>query len=309
MSEIILSNGQTALVSPEDYDRLNRYAWAMGGNGYAVARVDGVTTYMHHLVLPDVPSGMVRDHINRNRLDNRRENLRVVSMGHNTVNTSRKTTATSGYRGVIVANRTGNFLARIGDNNLGEYRSAVDAAYAYDYARRVLYAVDDGYNFPDSPTPPEIAEKVQAILQGLATGRMGKKYRGTWQREYGYYVAECGEHRVGTYYTEEDAARARDRYILDNGLLAQGKHYALNFPVEQYEQDPELGRRGAVPEIKGVSQYLGVARKRDNWRGYIFVNGRQKSTGVYATEREAAEARERYIIENGLTGTCALNFP
>lgn len=56
-------------------------------NGYARISLKGKKIYLHHYICPPMP-GMVTDHINRNRLDNRRDNLRVVTVSENLRNSA-----------------------------------------------------------------------------------------------------------------------------------------------------------------------------------------------------------------------------
>jgi len=78
--EIGLADGRLALVSEEDYAALSTVHWH-ASNGYAIS--GAVFISMHREVMRlhgiAVPRGMEIDHINRNRLDNRFENLRVCS--------------------------------------------------------------------------------------------------------------------------------------------------------------------------------------------------------------------------------------
>lgn len=71
-----------ALVDDTDYERLSRYTWSLTEKGYAVRRERRGgrcrSIRMHREVLGQ-PVGGVVDHRNHNRLDNRRENLRVVA--------------------------------------------------------------------------------------------------------------------------------------------------------------------------------------------------------------------------------------
>lgn len=53
--------------------------WCRSSHGYAVTGAGKNRQYMHHAVLGKPPTGLVTDHINRDRLDNRRANLRFVT--------------------------------------------------------------------------------------------------------------------------------------------------------------------------------------------------------------------------------------
>jgi len=88
-----------ALVDDEDYDRLNKFRWSINTGGYAIRRLENKYSLMHKEVI-DVPFGYDTDHINRNKLDNRRENLRFATRSQNNANQRINSYNTSGYKGV-----------------------------------------------------------------------------------------------------------------------------------------------------------------------------------------------------------------
>lgn len=75
-----------AKVSPKDYERLSRSKWYVDDNGYAVRESKQGRVFMHRDVHGETAEGMVVDHVNRDRLDNRRENLRVMTYVENANN-------------------------------------------------------------------------------------------------------------------------------------------------------------------------------------------------------------------------------
>lgn len=88
--------GSEIKVSDEDYEELSKYRWSLSvssgckkyprmGLPYAVTTINGKTARMHRLVM-DAPKGVMVDHINRNSLDNRRENLRLCDNSLNMIN-------------------------------------------------------------------------------------------------------------------------------------------------------------------------------------------------------------------------------
>lgn len=92
MKQIPLTRGMVALVDDEDYDRLAQFSWyaARKRNTYYAVRNTKAARgkiRMHRVVMqaPDDPLIDV-DHINRNGLDNRKENLRVCTRRENTWN-------------------------------------------------------------------------------------------------------------------------------------------------------------------------------------------------------------------------------
>lgn len=64
------------IVDKDMVDTLKGYSFRENNNGYIKT---GRCTYMQRLILKDIPRDMEIDHINRNKLDNRKSNLRIVS--------------------------------------------------------------------------------------------------------------------------------------------------------------------------------------------------------------------------------------
>lgn len=114
-------------------------------DGYVVtSRMEGV----HRLILA-APRGRIVDHINRDRLDNRRENLRFCTIGQNLRN-SRKRTGANPYKGVTKA-QYGKWRAQIFLNYhyhfIGNFTTPEEAARAYDEVARAIHQEFAGLNF------------------------------------------------------------------------------------------------------------------------------------------------------------------
>lgn len=95
MKEIPLTQGKVALVDDEDYAELSKFSWYLHRDGniqYAVrCSHRNPTTHKRnfirmHAIILGTPKGMDTDHINGDGLDNRRENLRVVTKRQNQQN-------------------------------------------------------------------------------------------------------------------------------------------------------------------------------------------------------------------------------
>jgi len=138
-----LEGGGYVVVSPEDERRLRGYTWKKSSHGYAYRLVEnsGRTEkrYMHREIMNE-PLLHV-DHVNGDKLDNRRCNLRVVTPQQNQFNSRKKAPALSRYKGVTRQN--GRWVARITMNRttkyLGSYCSEEEAAKAYDEVARHLF--------------------------------------------------------------------------------------------------------------------------------------------------------------------------
>jgi hypothetical protein len=90
------------LVSPEDAHWGETHAWYISAHGYVVSlRFEGGKARFLHRLIMEEPPGCPIDHMNGNKLDNRRENLRVVVHAENISNrTKLNRNNRSGYRGV-----------------------------------------------------------------------------------------------------------------------------------------------------------------------------------------------------------------
>ena len=145
MKEIELTQGKVAIVDDEDYEWLSRWKWYYG-NGYAVrhsTRFLGRKHIFMHREILGTPDGMETDHINRDCLDNRRENLRACNGSQNRMNTSIPITNKSGYKGVVWNASRKKWQAQIGINYrrkyLGLYNTASAASDAYNKAALELF--------------------------------------------------------------------------------------------------------------------------------------------------------------------------
>jgi hypothetical protein len=96
------------------------------------------TKVLMHRVITNAQTGMSVDHINGNKLDNRRANLRLCNSSENSRNRSLASINTSGYKGVTWHKQTQKWQAQIEVNgrniHLGLHQSVILAAIAYNNA-------------------------------------------------------------------------------------------------------------------------------------------------------------------------------
>ncbi len=123
----------TVKLSDEDYDVVTRHSWWRNVHGYVVARIDGKEVYLHRLIM-GYPDGLVVDHINGDRLDNRRSNLRVCKIKENVRNAQRPSNNTSGHTGVSYRKDRDRYRAYIMVDRkqiaLGNYETLEEAVKA-----------------------------------------------------------------------------------------------------------------------------------------------------------------------------------
>jgi len=93
-----------------------------------------------HQYIAKPRKGYQVDHINGNKLDNRRKNLRICLNGSNNRN---KKKYSGEYKGVHRDKRTGRWVAQITKNyrakHLGTFSSAEEAAIAYNKSAKILH--------------------------------------------------------------------------------------------------------------------------------------------------------------------------
>ncbi len=138
-----LTQGKYAIVDVEDYEKLNKDKWYLFESKvkdkfYAV-RTEGRRNIFMHRRIMNAPQGSIVDHKNRNGLDNRKDNLRIVNNMQNCWNSERGFyNGTSKYKGVRLDKRSGKWYARIKHSGkeiyLGSFDTEIEAAIAYDNA-------------------------------------------------------------------------------------------------------------------------------------------------------------------------------
>ena len=136
------TSGAIIKADSADYNILSKYSWCISKTGYAVARIDGRVMKMQRFLLGDEATGMVVDHINGDKLDNRRRNLRPCKQVENSRNTGKGKNNTTGYTGVSKS-ASGKYRARImvdrKEIRLGTFDRIEDAVKARQEAETLYF--------------------------------------------------------------------------------------------------------------------------------------------------------------------------
>jgi len=176
-----------ALIDEEDYEKVVEaieYKNGKPGKWYAhncqprfgdyTYAIDGDRRKSIHRVVMGNPEGMDIDHINGERLDNRKENLRVCTRSQNSQNKKLRSDSKSGFKGVkftpehkekYTSKKTGETYVRVSKNKkpyqayirppqsrsikLGCYATAEEAARVYDKKAIELFGEFAYLNFPE----------------------------------------------------------------------------------------------------------------------------------------------------------------
>ena len=94
----------TFTIDAADYDEIKDHYWFIDKhNGYVETRIKRKRLLLHRLIMK-AEEGSIIDHINHDKTDNRKVNLRVVTAMQNAINRKLRVNNTSGYPGVL--NRT-----------------------------------------------------------------------------------------------------------------------------------------------------------------------------------------------------------
>lgn len=150
--------GITFVIDQEDIEIVARFKWHTV-NGYAHTWMNigdkRTSVYMHRLLMGLIskkydPKKNEVDHKNRNRGDNRKDNLRLVSTSTNGQNRGKIHGTSSRFKGVSFFKSTGLWGSAISKDkkrkHLGSFKSEEDAARAYNNAAIELYGKDASLN-------------------------------------------------------------------------------------------------------------------------------------------------------------------
>ena len=149
-AEIIIKNKNCvgiarSIIDEEDIKIVSKHKWHLS-NGYAKTRK---SRKMHQILNP---SWKITDHINGDKLDNRRSNLRKATSAEN--NRNRRKASHKQYKGVYKSTtkhlESYHSKLGIGDKNiyLGSFSNKILAAKAYDNAAVEYFGKFARLNFP-----------------------------------------------------------------------------------------------------------------------------------------------------------------
>lgn len=215
MKELSLSSGQIALVDDIDFEEISKYSWSVSTKGYAYRKGKNPETgiwndniNMHRSILGLSRTDlMIIDHIDGNKLNNQRNNLRICSNSQNLCNRGKQKNNSSGFKGVSYKPHGGTWSAQIkvGGNSIyiGTYRTAEEAYHAY-----CLKAVEVHGEFVAKEIR-DVANSIKTIPTALKkinrSGFDGIKKRGKYERWDVSFQRNGKREYLGAYSSPEEA--------------------------------------------------------------------------------------------------------
>lgn len=139
MKKIKLNTGEFTLVDDDDFLIYGNMKWFVNSDGYpknhSGPRKTRKSKSLHRLIMK-AQKGETVDHINRNKLDNRKCNLRIVPQQKQCFNRSLSKHNKTGYKGVGFNKRLNKYIAQICKDyktyHLGVFETKEEAAKVYD---------------------------------------------------------------------------------------------------------------------------------------------------------------------------------
>ncbi len=196
------------LVSKEDYEHLNNLKWNLNSYGYITGNINKKTWRIHRYITIVLMNNkhITRlnyiDHINGSKLDNRRENLRIVTPGENAKNKSKAINSSSKYFGVIKYYNNQFQVSILNNNNeriYAYYKNEIHSAYQYDLWVKQLNISNTKINNIQKPDNFVEYSKKEKGGGDIPKGIVFRKSTKT------YFIKYKGIHYGGVYKTLEEA--------------------------------------------------------------------------------------------------------
>jgi dCMP deaminase len=181
-----IHKNKTIIISHEHYDLLKDYKLNVNNNGYVNILINNKLWLLHRYIIIEilkqtVNEGYVVDHINNNKLDNRKENLRIISKSDNSRNKIKKKNATSKYYGVFYHKKENKWRTSINYNNknyIAIYDNEIHAAYHYDLWLQKYNLITSKSNNIEKPEDfIEYEKKIIKKPYPKGINKHGNKYR------------------------------------------------------------------------------------------------------------------------------------
>lgn len=181
-------------IDKDDFDEVNKIKWHLQ-KGYVASKHGR----LHRFIMKAKKGDPIIDHINNDKLDNRKSNLRFANMSQNSQNKQKKDGCTSEYIGVFFEDKN-KWRCAIRINGIKKqvsFENEEHAAYYYDCLALEHYGHNtkiNGIEIPEDFVEP--IEKNKDLPKGVTNLPSGN------------YRVLLGKTHVGVFKTIEDAENA-----------------------------------------------------------------------------------------------------
>jgi len=183
--------------------------WCLDNNGYAIKRMGNKNVRLHSLII-DIPKGFCVDHINRNKLDCRRRNLRICTRRQNSLNRAPK----NKHKGVFKHSQYDKWCVQFCGKHLGVFNYKENAALRYNQA----CGEDDDYdycylNFREYNVQHGFKPTTRDKISNPSKGK--SKYKGVTSNGAGWVARLTVDRKrkyLGYFVDEESAAKAIEEF-------------------------------------------------------------------------------------------------
>jgi len=150
--EVELTGGKKLICDVDNIDLIESHTWHCANKGYAATIISSTTnlSFFHNLAMKHLPSEITVDHINRNGLDNRKSNLRLVNQKIQSINQRIRSNNKSGVTGVNYKKKT-NFWTPTWNDADGnkcskgfsskKYTNAITKAMAIEHRALMIWSL------------------------------------------------------------------------------------------------------------------------------------------------------------------------
>lgn len=154
---VTTTNGAVFFIDKEDEPLVRQYKWSCSTDSHGIVTICNSKGRSVYDLILNTPKGMEADHIDLNRLNNRRSNLRIVTHQQNQCNQPLQRNNTSGVAGVSYYPPRRKYRARIKvcqhDIHLGYYSTFDEAVQARNVGMKFMFGEYGRYN--DVPEAPQ----------------------------------------------------------------------------------------------------------------------------------------------------------
>ena len=313
--KIILAKDEKVIIDKTDYDLVKHYTCCKSLDGYIKIIVNKKLLMLHRYLMGITDPNIFIDHINSNKSDNSRSNLRISNAKLNAQNKSKAKNSTSRYFGVnyrknrklweYSIHKDGKVLV-FGSNKNEEYVARKRDMYILTHLKNDNYKLNFEWSDADIKKWKEIFEnkkKPTSKFNGVSYDNTRNRWRYT-------VLKKKKEVFRGFTDDEEYAAKIRDIYILTN---LNKENYKLNFEWnndDTLKWEKILDDENESRENRWSSKYRGIIynRGKKSWIFNLIKNGKRIFGSSDKNEQIATRKRDLYILTFLKNDNYKLNF-